>query len=89
MTYVLWIVQVLLALLFQFTGGMKLILPIELTRFIEREERDFYQRARLDKQNMIPSFEWTGEAPYAVARARRRGCRRRPRRSKRRPVSSG
>ena len=29
MTYVLWIVQVLLALLFLFAGGMKLVLPIE------------------------------------------------------------
>ncbi len=29
MTYVLWIVQVLLALVFLFTGGMKLVLPIE------------------------------------------------------------
>jgi uncharacterized membrane protein YphA (DoxX/SURF4 family) len=29
MTYVLWVVQVLLALLFFFVGGMKLILPIE------------------------------------------------------------
>jgi uncharacterized membrane protein YphA (DoxX/SURF4 family) len=28
MTYALWIVQVLLALIFLFTGGMKLILPI-------------------------------------------------------------
>jgi len=27
MTYGLWIVQVLLALLFLFTGGMKLVLP--------------------------------------------------------------
>jgi len=29
MTYVLWIIQVLLALLFLFAGGTKLILPIE------------------------------------------------------------
>jgi DoxX-like family len=29
MTYALWILQVLLALLFLFTGGMKLLLPIE------------------------------------------------------------
>jgi hypothetical protein len=29
MTYVLWIVQVLLALLFLFAGGTKLVLPIE------------------------------------------------------------
>jgi hypothetical protein len=54
--------------------GLKLMLPIELTRFIEREERDFYQRARLDKQNMVPSFEWTGEALYDVATARLAAC---------------
>lgn len=54
--------------------GLKLMLPIELTRFIEREERDFYQRARLDKQNMIPTFEWTGEALYDVASARIKAC---------------
>ncbi|MBV9453545.1 MAG: DoxX family protein [Rubrobacter sp.] len=30
MTYVLWIVQGLLALLFLFTGGMKLALPLEV-----------------------------------------------------------
>jgi DoxX-like family len=29
MTYALWIVQVLLALLFMFAGGMKLVLPIK------------------------------------------------------------
>ncbi len=30
MTYVLWIVQGLLALIFLFTGGMKLVLPVEV-----------------------------------------------------------
>jgi hypothetical protein len=54
--------------------GLKLMVPIELTRFIEREERDFYQRARLDKQNMVSSFEWTGEALFDVATARIRAC---------------
>jgi uncharacterized membrane protein YphA (DoxX/SURF4 family) len=29
MTYALWIVQGLLALIFLFTGGMKLVLPVE------------------------------------------------------------
>ncbi len=29
MNYALWIIQVLLALVFLFTGGMKLVLPIE------------------------------------------------------------
>jgi hypothetical protein len=54
--------------------GLKIMAPIELTRFIDREDRDFYQRARLDKQNMIPCFEWTGEALYDVANARLAAC---------------
>jgi hypothetical protein len=54
--------------------GLKLMLPSELTRYIDREDRDFYQRARLDKQNMIPSFEWTGEALFDVTNARLAAC---------------
>jgi hypothetical protein len=54
--------------------GLKIMAPIELTRFIDREERDFYQRARLDKQNMVSSFEWSGEALYDVANARLAAC---------------
>jgi hypothetical protein len=54
--------------------GFKLLLPIELEQFIRREDRDFYERARLDKQNMIPSLEWTGEALYDVAASRLRAC---------------
>ncbi len=30
--------------------GFKLLLPIELVRFIEREDKMFYERSRLDKQ---------------------------------------
>lgn len=54
--------------------GFKLLLPIELSQFIDREDRDFYQRARLDKQNMVPSLEWTGEALFDLASARLRAC---------------
>ena len=54
--------------------GIKLLLPIELAQYIDREDRDFYQRARLDKQNMIPSLEWTGEALFDVASARLKAC---------------
>ncbi len=54
--------------------GFKLLLPIELAQYIDREDREFYQRARLDKQNMIPSLEWTGEALYDVAAARLKAC---------------
>jgi hypothetical protein len=54
--------------------GLKLMLPLELTRFVDREDRDFYQRARLDKQNMVDSFEWTGEALFDVTAARVQAC---------------
>ncbi len=54
--------------------GFKLLLPIEVAEFLDREDRDFFQRARLDKQNMIPSLEWTGEALYDVASSRLRAC---------------
>lgn len=54
--------------------GVKLLLPRELADFVQREDRDFYQRARLDKQNMIPSLEWTGEALWDLANARVRSC---------------
>ena len=54
--------------------GFKLMLPIDLSYFIEREDRDFYQRARLDKQNVVPSLQWTGEALYDVADARLKAC---------------
>jgi hypothetical protein len=54
--------------------GLKLMLPIELTRYIEKEDRQFYQRARLDKQNMVSSFQWTAEALYDVANSRLKAC---------------
>jgi hypothetical protein len=54
--------------------GFKLLLPVELYYYVKREEREFYERARLDKQNMIPSLEWSGEALYDIATARLRAC---------------
>ncbi len=54
--------------------GFKFMLPSELNEFIQREDREFYQRARLDKQNMVPSLDWTGEALYDVANARLQAC---------------
>ncbi len=54
--------------------GIKMMLPAELKPFIDREDAAFYERARLDKQNMIPSFEWTPEALLDVANARIRAC---------------
>jgi len=54
--------------------GFKLLLPIELAYFVEREGRDFYQRARIDKQNMVPSLEWSGEALLDLASTRIKAC---------------
>ncbi len=54
--------------------GFKLMLPQELHRDIERETREFHERARLDKQNVIPAFQWTGESLYDLARARMMAC---------------
>jgi hypothetical protein len=54
--------------------GFKLLLPVELHYFIKREQREFHERARLDKQNLIPSLEWSGEALYDIATARLRVC---------------
>ena len=54
--------------------GVKLLLPIELERQIDRQDRDFHQRARLDKQNMIRSLDWTGQSLYDLANARLKAC---------------
>ena len=45
-----------------------MLLPNELYRFIEREDEAFNQRARLDKQNLIPSFRMVRRKPcYDIA----------------------
>ena len=54
--------------------GLKIMAPVELTLFIDRENREFYERARLDKQNMVSPFQWTAEALSDVANARLAAC---------------
>jgi hypothetical protein len=54
--------------------GFKLLLPAEVTYFLNREQKEFYERSRLDKQNLIPSLVWTGESLYDVANDRLRAC---------------
>jgi hypothetical protein len=54
--------------------GLKLLLPNDLQYYLDRESREFNERARLDKQNFISNFEWTGEALYDVVVARMRAC---------------
>ncbi len=54
--------------------GFKLMLPKELYRDVEREGREFHERSRLDKQNVIPSFQWSGESLYDLTNARMTAC---------------
>ena len=54
--------------------GLKLLLPNDLADFVENEDRQFYQRARLDKQNMVPSLAWTGQSLYDLANDRVAAC---------------
>jgi hypothetical protein len=54
--------------------GIKLLLPSELQHFVDRESREFHERARLDKQNVVASFDWTGEALYDLLASRMRAC---------------
>jgi hypothetical protein len=54
--------------------GLKLLLPVELERRVDRQERDFHERARLDKQNLVRSLAWTGQSLYDLANARLKAC---------------
>jgi hypothetical protein len=50
--------------------GFKLLLPIELSHFLSKESKEFYERSRLDKQNTVRSLEWSGQALYDMASER-------------------
>lgn len=54
--------------------GFKLLLPNELLEHLNRETRDFHQRARIDKQNLIPSLDWTADSLTDLANARLGAC---------------
>ena len=54
--------------------GFKMLLPADVTYYLDREQKEFYERSRLDKQNLIPSLEWTGESLFDIATDRIRAC---------------
>lgn len=54
--------------------AFKMLLPRDVVFFLGREEKEFYERSRLDKQNLIKSLEWTGESLYDMATNRIRAC---------------
>jgi hypothetical protein len=55
--------------------GIKLLLPIELRHLVHRESAEFFQEARLDKQNLIDRLTWSGATLYDMCTARLRACR--------------
>ncbi len=54
--------------------GVKLLLPIELAYYLEKEDKEFYDRARPDKLNMIKPLRWSGASLYDLATDRLRAC---------------
>ena len=54
--------------------GFKLLLPLELGHMLKRESAEFYQQARLDKQNMVERLEWSGTTLYDIASKRLASC---------------
>ena len=55
--------------------GVKLLLPVELRHMLHREDADFFQRARLDKQHLIDRLVWSGTTLYDLCSARLNACR--------------
>ena len=54
--------------------AFKLLLPSAMVGFLQKQEREFYDRSRLDKQNLIQSLTWTGQGLYDIANDRIRAC---------------
>ncbi len=54
--------------------GLKMLLPAELERMVDRQDREFHERSRLDKQNLVRSLAWTGQSLYDLANARLKAC---------------
>ena len=55
--------------------GLKLLLPVELSYLLQKEGPEFFQEARLDKQNMIEKLTWSGATLYDLCSSRVNACR--------------
>jgi len=55
--------------------GVKLLLPMELRHLLRKEDADFFQRARLDKQHMVDRLAWSGALLYDLCSRRLSACR--------------
>ncbi|WP_339748521.1 hypothetical protein, partial [uncultured Rubinisphaera sp.] len=44
--------------------GFKMLLPADMAPYLQKQGRDFYEKSRLDKQNLILSLAWSGQSLY-------------------------
>ena len=54
--------------------AFKMMLPLELRHVLRRESSDFFQEARLDKQNLIERLSWSGATLFDLCNARINAC---------------
>jgi len=54
--------------------GVKLLLPLELGELMRKEDKDFFDRTRLDKHNLIFPLEWSGATLIDIANSRLKAC---------------
>ncbi len=55
--------------------AFKMLLPLELLHELRKQSSDFFQEARLDKQNLVERLNWTGSTLYDMCNARLNACR--------------
>ncbi len=54
--------------------ALKMLLPLELRHELYKQSEDFFQEARLDKQNMIDRLQWSGATLYDLCGSRMNAC---------------
>jgi len=54
--------------------AIKLLLPIELRQMLMKEDATFFERARLDKQQLVERLSWSGALLYDLCTRRLRAC---------------
>lgn len=54
--------------------GFKMLLPADMAPYLQKQGRDFYEKSRLDKQNLILSLAWSGQSLYDMTNDRIKAC---------------
>lgn len=54
--------------------AFKLLLPADVYHLLQKQDKQFFERSRLDKQNLVSSLSWSGEGLYDIVNDRIRAC---------------